>query len=377
MMDTVLLLHRGGNIVRGSEQALIDTAIALRNSGMRLVLARNDPCMDRALVNVVDTIVDFEYPEIMLAGRSTRLPLIRYVRQLVRLLGLIRQYSVTLVLANGGLPCQLAVPATRLTRVPLLCEFYHPATRRYLYLWLLRWADRLVFPSKFTQVLMRTRAGLDGVVIPLGVDIDTFAPAPTRDTALRQSLGIPDDAVVFGQVAALQPHKRQALLISALAKAGSAAAGSMLLIVGSGPDRERLEAHAQQLGVAQRVRFTGYVESVLPYYQHVIDVNVLASAEEGLGIAILEGAAVGLPALIADASGLRETVLPGRTGLTFPVDDEDALAKCITELSDDPAQRQSLGQEGRRFVAERFSVDVYRQQIVSLVREQLTDAPVG
>ncbi len=85
-------------------------------------------------------------------------------------------------------------------------------------------------------------------------------------------------------------------------------------------------------------------------------IHVLVSEKEGWGISNLEAAACGTPSVAADAPGLRESVVDGVTGLLVPPDDPDALAAAMRSLIEDPARRDAMGREARRF-SERFTWD--------------------
>ena len=100
---------------------------------------------------------------------------------------------------------------------------------------------------------------------------------------------------------------------------------------------------ANELGIARNVTLTGYVDDVLPYYQHVFDINVLVSRTEGLGISVIEGAACGLPAVVSNCTGLPETVVEGETGLLFDLDDAEGLRGHLLRLAESPSLRASMG----------------------------------
>lgn len=365
------MLHRGGSSIRGSEQCLIENASALSASGVRVVLARNDQSLDEAIGPFVERIIPFEFPELMVSGLHAQLPILRYIRQLRFLMKIVETHKPNLLWANGGLPCQLAVPISVRARLPLVCHFHHPASRTYMKWWMLDRATQLVFPSQFTASVCWDRIGRRGEVIYNGVDTNRFSPELSRNWQWRRDLGLPDDAVVFGQVSALQPHKRHKLLIEAVAAASRTFPNIYLVLVGSGPEKHAIERHAGELGVEGRVRVAGYVADTLPFYQHVFDVNVLASSEEGLGISALEGAACGLPCIVADGTGLREAVVEDVTAVTFPVDDLHALTQGILHLTERADERERLGRSGRVFVRERFDRALYRSRIVELVRSTL------
>lgn len=367
-LPTVFMLHRGSAGIRGSEVCFIESAHALAAAGYRVVVLRNHPVMDDQLRDSVTALVDFEFPELMIDGIRSELPLLRYAQSIRRMRQLIREWSPVLLYTNGGLPCQSAVPAGRSMGVPVLCHFHHPAIRRAYYLWLVKYADHCIFPSEYTSSHSLQKAGVVGDVVHNGVDPALFSPVQQRDGEWRARHGIAPDAIVVGQVGALVPHKRAQLLLRAFAKAAVQVPALHLCLVGKGPLEASLRADVERLGLQQRVTITGFVESVLPYYQQVIDINVLASVEEGLGISVIEGSACALPALIADSTGLRETVLPEETGYLFTPDDLESLTILILKLAGDSELRREMGAAGRALVQQKFSLDSYRAGVVAAVR---------
>ncbi len=376
----VFMLHRGGARIRGSEICVIEAAHALATAGYRVVVLRHHGVMDELLRPWVTALVDFDFPELMLDGLRSEMPFLRYTRALMRLHRLMREWSPAIVYTSGGLPCQLGVPAARMMRVPLLCHFHHPAIKRAYYLWLVKFADGWIFPSEYTRLHSLEKAGLGGNVVYNGVDPDLFRPLPHGEGGLRERLGVPPDAIVVGQVGALVPHKRPQLLLRAFSHAAAQVPSLYLCLVGDGPLEDALRAEVATLGLQGRVLLTGFVESVLPYYQQVIDINVLASVEEGLGISVLEGSACALPALIADSTGLRETVEPDATGLTFAPDDGPALTELILKLARDGELRGKLGRAGRKLVERKFSLAAYHAGVLAAVArislgEEQTERP--
>jgi len=323
---TILILHRGHDQIRGTEACLIELVSVLAEHNYRIIMLRNNRCIDGAIIDNVDQILDESFPEIMFDPPQRTFPLFRYVNALVRLFRLARKYRPSLFLASGGLPCQLAVPVGKLLHIPILCHFHHPAPRRYLYLWFVRYATNLMFPSEFTRSLVMEQCGRDGTVIYNAVDVHRrFVPVDRRDYEYRRALGISAAKIVIGQVGNLSAHKRPDVLMRCFAQALTMNSDIHLLLVGYGPMYGDLERLATELGVAQSVNLPGFVPDVLPFYQHVIDINVLASREEGLGISVIEAGACGLPSVVTDCTGLREVVANNDTGLTFDVDDPDQL----------------------------------------------------
>jgi glycosyltransferase involved in cell wall biosynthesis len=372
---TVVVLHRGGPYVRGTEAVLIRSAKALAAAGFRLVIFRRNDCIDGPLASIGPQaeFVDFQFPELMIAGiRETSLPIASYLKAFFQLRNFVRHRKATFIYCSGGLPCQLAVPVARLAKIPVLCHFHHPAIRRAHYLWLSRFVDKRVFPSAFVQKHSASNPRDPGTVVYNGIDLTRFRAAPARDGRWRAQWGIPADAIVVGQVAALAPNKRPDFLISALSPLLKLTERKFhLCLVGAGPMQESLQRLVSELGITAHVTLTGYVDDVLPYYQHVFDINVLASRAEGLGISVIEGSACGLPAVVSDCTGLPETIIDGETGFLFGLNDAEGLRGQLLRLAASSALRASIGQAGRAFAAERFSATSYDEKFMTVVAELL------
>jgi glycosyltransferase involved in cell wall biosynthesis len=132
--------------------------------------------------------------------------------------------------------------------------------------------------------------------------------------------------------------------------------GAAAVLVGDGPDRAALEGLAAELGVADRVVFTGWsndVRRLLPGF----DVLAQPSRREGFGISVVEAMLAEVPVVATDAGGMAEVVVDGVTGVTVPADAPEALADAIAGLLDDPARRRAMGERGRRIALERFSAE--------------------
>lgn len=371
----VLMLHRGGASQRGMEVCAIGAGQAFVEAGHDLYVARNSRSMDRDLRPVAAELVHFEFPEIMLDGSQCSLPLLRFTRAFRRLSRLVDEWGIDVIYASGGLPCQVGVPVAKRRGIRLLCHFHHPAPRRYYYFWLVRMADRVVFPSEFTRDHSRAKGGVQGVVVHNGVDVQRFRPAPDRDPDVRSRLGIPADAVVMGQVGTLVPHKRGDYLVELFGRLAPGHPRLHLVLVGDGPMASSLREQVDQLGLAGRITLTGYVDDVLPYYQDVIDINVSVSREEGLGLSILEGAACGLPAIACEAGGLRETIIDGQTGYLVGVNDAEAFLDRTVTLALDEGLRASLGRAARRRIERDFTAASYGRKMVEQLDALMEETP--
>ena len=148
-----------------------------------------------------------------------------------------------------------------------------------------------------------------------------------------------------------------------------------LQIAGSGPEEESLRKLAAELNLQNRVEFAGFHRDIQPLLANA-DAFVLSSLWEGLPISVLEAAAHGLPAVVTDGPGTRETIQPGTTGLIVPVGDAAALARAMAEvMAMPPDQRDQMGVNARQFVEANFAlsqiVDRWEQLYTQLLRMHL------
>jgi glycosyltransferase involved in cell wall biosynthesis len=130
-----------------------------------------------------------------------------------------------------------------------------------------------------------------------------------------------------------------------------------LTIVGSGASEGALRALAEELGVAERVRFVGFQAEVRPWLLEA-DGFVLSSLWEGLPVSLLEAGACGLPAVATDVAGVREVLADGETGFVAAAEDADSLRRAMLRLMQmRPENRRAMGMDARRRIEERFGLE--------------------
>lgn len=187
-----------------------------------------------------------------------------------------------------------------------------------------------------------------------GIDLERIKSV--RDTAaLRKELNIPGGFLVVGMVAALAPHKDHRNFLEAAAIVKTECPDIRYVVVGEGHLRGELERLAVQRGLSADVIFTGFRQDVLELTS-LFDIFVLSSYLEGLGTALLDAMALGIPLVATDVGGIPEVVVMDRNGILVPPKDPAALASAIVKLATDPVMRRRLGSFGKEYVRN-FSVD--------------------
>lgn len=198
-------------------------------------------------------------------------------------------------------------------------------------------------------------------VIPNGIDLEPFCEMKRSPELIKRSLEIPTDFIVVGTIAALKEQKGLTYLIKAARYIINSHPRTQFVIVGSGKLEESIRKEIADLDLTSYVTLTGERKDVVELLS-IMDIFVLPSLWEGVGIAVLEAMAMERPCVVTDIPGLREVVVPNVSANVVSSRNEVALANAIIDLLDDPAKRLAFGQAGRLWVEKHYSAkDMARQ----------------
>jgi glycosyltransferase involved in cell wall biosynthesis len=186
--------------------------------------------------------------------------------------------------------------------------------------------------------------------------------------ALLEALGVPREAPVVGNVAALTGHKDHGTLLEAAARVKSRRPDVRFLIVGDGELRAALEEKSRALGLRDHVLFTGFRDD-LDRLMPAFTVFCLSSHMEGLGTSLLDAMAFSRPIVATAAGGIPEAVEEGVTGRVVPSRDPAALADALVDVLGDAARRQAMGAAGRRRFEERFTAERMVEETLAVYAE--------
>ncbi len=239
--------------------------------------------------------------------------------------------------------------------------------------WSLRGADRVVTVcGAFADRLRRWGISERRITVRHNA-VQPFPPVtPGSVDRLRETLGVPAGALVLLSVGRFSPEKAHANLLRAVAALVRRAnvPAFRLVMVGDGPERERLKALCRELELTDVVIFAGTTADV-PVYYSLANVFVLPSRSEGSPNVLLEAMASGTAVVATAVGGVPEVVRSGDNGLLVPANDVNALAGGIAELSINQELRQRLGSRGRDWVALHHSPQEYVRSVLDLYRDVL------
>lgn len=214
------------------------------------------------------------------------------------------------------------------------------------------------------------------VRIPSAVDTACFAPDPGARARLNSAFALPADALVVGVVAQLIARKRHAWLFALLPALAREFPSLRVLCFGRGPLEDELRAGLDRRGLEGCVSLVGF-RADLPVLLPGLDVLAHPAEREGLGVALLEAAAAGVPVVACAAGGIPDVVAHEHTGLLAPIDDPAAFAAALARLLSSADERERLGVAARASVEQRHSVEGLVAAHLRLYRRVLDERAVA
>ncbi|HSG50452.1 MAG TPA: glycosyltransferase [Longimicrobiales bacterium] len=245
------------------------------------------------------------------------------------------------------------------------------------------WVVRLKYPryrrviaisEEIRRVLLSEGVAPDLVVTVRSAVDPAKIPHECRNReAFLEEMGLPRDARVAGMAAQLIQRKGHHVLLDAVPVVLAAVPRARFLLFGRGPLEAELRRDIAARGLQDAVRLAGFRDD-LPHLLPCLDLLVHPAFKEGLGVALLEAGAAGIPVVGSRAGGIPEVVVDGRTGLLVPPGDAQALAAALTDLLGDPERCAAMGRQARRFVEKERSVDAMVEGNLAVYRAVLAEA---
>lgn len=281
----------------------------------------------------------------------------------------------------GGMLARLAARQARRrgTRVIYTAHGFHFYKGAPLQNWLLFYpAERYL--SRLTDLLLtingedfarakRFHARETALVEGVGVDLTRFS-APVDRSAVRDALALKDDDSIVITVGEHIPRKNHEACLRAVAELP----GVTLLFCGVGELTEPLQALAETLGIADRVRFLGFREDVAALLA-ASDAFLFPSYQEGLPVSLMEAMAAGLPCVVSRVRGNADLIAMGEGGFLCAPDDAHGYAEALRRLLCDPPLREAMGNRNRALI-DAYSLPRVREHMARLYTGQLAKGEV-
>jgi len=234
-----------------------------------------------------------------------------------------------------------------------------------------RWWQRAVtalvsdvtYCSQYCKSMLYGRAGGRGEVVYNGVEI----PPPPGDAAtIRRTLAVPADEPLIFALQRLGPEKQVHVLLRALRHCVDRLGCGTIVVGGKGPEEARLRGLAAELGIASRVRFTGYIpQPRLASYFEACDLFAFHSTFETFGLVVAQAMSYGRAVVTVQSTALPEVV--GDAGLLVETGDWRALGEALARLIGDEPLRRRLGEAGRARAEAHFNWDRIAEQYEAIL----------
>lgn len=292
------------------------------------------------------------------------------LQTLKQLVTLIKQEKFDVVHTHSSKAGILGRIAAKIAKVPVIVHTIHgfafndlmPMWQQQMYINL----ERIMrpFTDFFITVseLNRQQAAQLGILslensktIYSGIDFAKL-DQPTNAEETKQNLNIPPDTKIILMVGRLDPQKAVHFLIQAFAQVVKQQPQTLLLLVGEGELQPQLESLAEELAIADKVKFLGVTEDV-PAIIKIADIFALSSLWEGLGRAMTEAMLLGKPVVVPNIYGIPEIVHHQETGLLFTAGNIQELSQQLLYLLENPQECQRLGHNGQQLTRKLFDAN--------------------
>lgn len=246
--------------------------------------------------------------------------------------------------------------------------FLHLSVVKYRFM-----ADYFIAISqKIKDVLVEDGIAAERIfVIHSAIDPQRFSSASSDH--LRSEFNLTGDEQVVINVAHLAGHKGQQHLVRAVPAVVEKIPNVRFFIIGKGELLDDLKRLAVSLGLKRQLVFTGFREDVGAFY-NLADLFVMSSVQEGLGTAVLDALAAGIPVVAARAGGIPEIIRDGETGRLVEPADPPALANGIVELLTHTERAQKMAIRGLKIVHQRFSIDAMVEKYLQVYQRILKES---
>jgi len=245
-----------------------------------------------------------------------------------------------------------------------------------------RSSDHVILVSRYVGELFRRSANRTPMTVAYqGVDMRPFGD-PQPGKRLRESLGVKDDEVLVGMVAALTSVlKRHEVFVKMAAQLHKRRPRVRFAVFGQVPTQptrwiyngsyeysERIRRLAGESGLSEHLILAGFHSDVAAI-MNSLDILVHPSEMEGFGRVAVEAMAAGCPVIGSNGGGIAESVVDGETGILVKANDVDAFAEACEQLIDNPDRRRQMGAAGRQRAGNCFSTEEHIRQVTEIYDE--------
>lgn len=373
----ILYLNRFAEI-GGAELSLQTLADCLRDTDYRpvVVLMQDGPLRQR--LEKMDITV-YVYPFDLCHSNKP----ILFMRTIAFLRRIIKKEGIKLIHSNQVWDNQYGAVSAKIEQIPhILHVRLSPPVSKSSWKSFYNLGSMAICNSEYTRSQFinssRFRKRID--VIYNGIDTNTFKPDPKKRSDMREHYGFKDDDFVMGMAGRLTEEKGQLPLLKVLLPLLRENKNYKILISGdakTNPDTiypEQIVAFINKNGLDRKIILTGFLEDMTSFY-NAIDLFLFPSTwEEPFGRVLIEAMSTEKPVIASRVGGVPEVVDHEMTGYLVNPSDVDGWCKCIDTLVNDENLRNQFGENGRKKVLKKFTLEHMTSRIVSIYSEMINSS---
>lgn len=228
--------------------------------------------------------------------------------------------------------------------------------------------DRIIAISDAVAGILKSSGVIASKIRVVYSGVDSREVESAKPVDLRRELGLPPNSIIVGNIAQLVDHKGHRYLIDAAPELLKAFPNAHIVIAGSGPLQESLQAQIKDHGLSDRAHLLGYRNDANGLLKS-FDLFAMPSHLEGMGTVVLDAFIAGAPVVAAAAGGIAEMVKNGETGRLVPVKDSKSLATAMIESLKNTAESRRMAENAKRLFLEKFTADRMVDGVIEVYRE--------
>ena len=329
----------------GVSKIMFQLAAVLIKKGYRVIFATdNRDCFKKQ-------IEDRDITHYALPIRPDRKNIITFFICFFKICAIVKKEKISLIHSHHRWSSFISFFVSKLFRIPLVTT-YHGINRGNKKLTI--WGNKIISVSEDgkNHLIDYFKVKPDRIkVIPNGINLPS-----SENLKSSPDSGVNTDQPVIANISRLSPEKDQETLFLAIKEVIRNNPDLRLLMVGKGPLEDHLKKFSEKLGLTRNVEFTGEIKNISAIYSN-IKFLVMSSTTEGFPMAVLEALAFSKPVVSTNVGDIPKLVINRQTGLLVPPKNWKKLAEAINLMLSNTNLAQEMGQNGRKLVQEKYSID--------------------
>lgn len=332
--------------IGGAEIHVISLARGLKNKGHKVIVASAEGSLTARLKE--DSIKHVSIP---LNKRS----LFPFIAAVIKLFRVVHDEKIDIIHAHFRYSIFISFFVAKMKKIAFVSTAHNIFSG---YRRLTVWGKKIIAVSNIVAQHLQNyfHVSQENIeVIYNGIQINDHPSEDEIKDALT-GLNIKEDTFIIGNVGRLCEQKGQLYFLEAVPMILSVKKNCIFLLVGDGPWREKLKTEAKRLGISDKVIFMGMRNDVKAVMKN-LNVLVLSSLWEGFPLTLIEALSEGVAVVATTVGGVPEIIIDRCTGILAPPKDAKTLSEAVLFLLDNPDMVRKLGENGRKFVEQRFNED--------------------